>query len=55
MDFGFVVALVLIASGVFRLWLVRSGKLPPMFGIQRFFPYLFIAIGVVLAMVALLD
>ena len=55
MDFGFVVALVLIASGVFRLWLVNSGKLPPMFGYQRYFPYVFIGVGVVLAAIALLD
>jgi hypothetical protein len=55
MDFGFVVALVLIATGVFRLWLVNSGKLPPMFGFQRYFPYAFIGVGLVLAVIALVD
>jgi hypothetical protein len=55
MDFGFVVALVLIASGVFRLWLVNTGKIPPMFGYQRYFPYVFIGAGAVLAVIALVD
>jgi hypothetical protein len=55
MDFGFVVALALIASGVFRLWLVNTGKLPPMFGYQRYVPYVFIGVGVVLAAIALVD
>lgn len=55
MDFGFVIALVLIATGVFRLWLVNSGKLPPMFGFQRYFPYAFIGLGIVLAVMALMD
>ncbi len=55
MEFGLVVGLVLVASGVFRLWLVRSGKLPPMFGFQRYFPYIFIGAGLALAILALMD
>jgi hypothetical protein len=55
MDFGLVVALVLIASGVFRLWLVNTGKSPPMFGFQRYFPYAFIGMGIVLGILAFTD
>ena len=55
MTFGLVVALMLIASGVFRLWLMRSGKIPPLFGVQQYFPYIFIGAGVVLAIVTLVT
>jgi len=55
MAFGLVVALMLIASGAFRLWLIRTGKVPPLFGIQRYFPYVFIVAGIVLGALALVD
>ena len=50
-----VISLMLIASGVFRLWLLRTGKVPPMFGVQRYFPYVFIAIGIAFGVYVLID
>lgn len=55
MDLGFVVGLVLIMSGLFRLFLVRSGKLPTVFGFQRYIPYLFLAVGAAIFVLALVD
>jgi hypothetical protein len=55
MDFTIVVSLVLIASGVFRLYLVRSGKLPQALSFQQYFPYVFIGAGLLMLVVALLD
>jgi len=54
-DLTYVVALIMIAAGVFRLWLTRSGKLPLAFGFQRYFPYLFIGMGVLLFVIAVFD
>jgi hypothetical protein len=55
MLFGLVIAFMLIASGAFRLWLIRSGKVPPLFGVQRYFPYVFIVVGVALGVFAVID
>lgn len=55
MDFGIVVALLMVAAGVFRLVLTRSGKIPIAFGYQRYFPYVFIGVGVILFILALTD
>jgi hypothetical protein len=55
MDLTIVVALIMIAAGVFRLYLVRSGKLPLAIGVQRFFPWIFIGTGVVFLVLALTD
>lgn len=55
MDFGTVVALLMIAAGVFRLVLMRSGRAPAIFGYQRYIPYVFIGMGVVLLVLALTD
>ncbi len=55
MLFGLVISLMLIASGVFRLWLIRTGKVPPMFGVQRYFPYGFIVVGIAVGILALID
>ena len=55
MDFTLIVALVLIASGAFRVVLIRSGKLPEGLGVQKYFPYAFIAIGVLMFVAALID
>lgn len=55
MDFTIIVSLVLIASGVFRLFLIRAGKLPSGFGYQQYFPYIFIVAGLVLIALALFD
>jgi TRAP-type C4-dicarboxylate transport system permease small subunit len=55
MLFGLVIAFMMIASGVFRLWLMRTGKVPPLFGVQRYFPYVFIAVGVALGVFAVIE
>jgi len=55
MDFGMVVALLMIAAGVFRLVLMRSGKVPAVFGYQRYIPYVFMGVGAVLFILALTD
>ncbi|MBA3377485.1 MAG: hypothetical protein H0T93_01240 [Chloroflexia bacterium] len=55
MDFGIVVALMMVAAGVFRLVLMRSGKVPIAFGYQRYFPYVFIGVGALLFILALTD
>ncbi len=55
MDFGVIVALMMVAAGVFRLMLMRSGKIPLAFGLQRYFPYVFIGMGVLLFILALTD
>lgn len=55
MDFTIVVALVLIAAGVFRLFLVRTGKKPEDVGYQRYFPYAFIVMGALLFILGLMD
>jgi hypothetical protein len=55
MDIAVVIALIMIAIGAFRLYLVRSGKLPLAFGVQRFFPWIFMGTGVVFLIIALTD
>lgn len=55
MDFGIIVALMMVAAGVFRLVLMRSGKVPLAFGYQRYFPYVFIGVGALLFFLALTD
>jgi len=55
MDFGIVVALIMIAAGVFRLVLTRSGKVPVIFGYQRYIPFVFMGVGALLLIVALVD
>ncbi len=55
MGFGIVVALMMVAAGVFRLVLMRSGKVPIAFGYQRYFPYVFIGVGALLFILALTD
>lgn len=54
-DLAIVVSVIMILAGIFRLWLMRSGKLPLAFGVQRYFPYMFIGVGVVLLVIAILD
>ncbi len=36
---------VLIISGVVRIFLTQSGKLPARTGIQQYFPYAFVVLG----------
>ncbi|MGI8964144.1 MAG: hypothetical protein ACR2GI_06535 [Thermomicrobiales bacterium] len=55
MDFTIIVSLMLIASGLFRLFLIRSGKLPVGFGYQQYFPYIFIVTGLVLISITLFE
>lgn len=55
MDFGIVVALVMVAAGVFRLVLMRSGKVPIAYGYQRYLPYVFMGVGALLFILALTD
>lgn len=55
MDFGIIVALMMVAAGVFRLMLMRSGKIPLAYGFQRYFPYVFIGVGTLLFVLALTD
>ena len=55
MDLAIVVSVIMILAGIFRLWLMRSGKLPLAFGIQRYFPWMFIGVGIVLLVIAILD
>ena len=55
MDFGIIVALMMVAAGIFRLVLMRSGKVPLAFGYQQYFPYVFIGVGVLLFILALRD
>ena len=54
-DLRIVVSVIMILAGVFRLYLVRSGKLPLTMGAQRFFPWLFIGVGLILLVWALVE
>jgi len=55
MDFTIIVSLMLIAFGVFRLFLIRSGKLPAGFGYQHYVPYVFLVAGLALIARALYE
>lgn len=48
MAFEVVIGSILVLMGIFRLMLLRSGKMPLAFELQRYFPYIFIAAGIVL-------
>ncbi len=54
-DFTVIISLMLIASGVFRLFLIRSGKLPAGFGYQHYVPYVFLVAGLALIARALYE
>jgi hypothetical protein len=40
---------------LFRLYLIRSGKVAFVFGFQRYFPWIFLAAGVFMVATAILE
>lgn len=46
---------MLITTSIFRLYLIRSGKVAFVFGFQRYFPWLFLAAGVFMVGATLLE
>ena len=55
MEFILLIGAFMIITGVFRLYLIRSGKLQFVFGFQRYFPWVFIALGTFFIVTTLLD
>ena len=46
--FSILTGLFLIGSGVLRIFLTQSGKLPVRTGISQYFPYAFVVLGAVM-------
>ncbi len=55
MQIPLLIGLMLITTSIFRLYLIRSGKVAFVFGFQRYFPWLFLAAGVFMVVTALLG
>lgn len=55
MELPVVISVLMIMVGLFRLFLIRTGKFPMALGIQRYVPWVFIGAGITLLLVALLD
>jgi hypothetical protein len=49
------IGFMLITTSIFRLYLIRSGKVAFVFGFQRYFPWLFLAAGVFMVGTTLLG
>ncbi len=55
MQIPLLIGLMLITTSIFRLYLIRSGKVAFVFGFQRYFPWLFLAAGVFMVATSLLG
>lgn len=55
MELPLIIGAFMILTGIFRLYLIRSGKLQFVFGFQRYFPWLFMGLGAFFIITTLLD
>lgn len=55
MEIEIVLAAIMITVGVVRLILMKNSRMPLAFGAQRYFPWLFIVVGAIFLVLAIID